>query len=217
MVRDNYGDPNFQVRNYLFREEIQTLTDQDIFQDLTRALTKQISDLRGSFLQKPNEQPPSVKIELPPVTFKLPPLVNCEGDIFTQTNHAPNAPNLCLFDVELAQWTNKLRVTILGLGGGAKVTLGVMKREEFVKANFMFKEALPCQYLDSLGKNKGAQTNFITNLTINSIVDFFVKKNNLRAVCKNSNAIFNLADKNVCFFFVLEGNVKLKITYPYVK
>lgn len=49
------------------------------------------------------------------------------------------------------------------------------------------------------------------------IIDFFVKKNNLRAVCKNNNAIFNLADKNACFFFALEGNTKIKITYPYVK
>jgi hypothetical protein len=58
MVRDNYGDPTFQVRNYLFREEIQTLTDQDIFQELTRTFSKQISDLRGSFLHNIHEQPP---------------------------------------------------------------------------------------------------------------------------------------------------------------
>jgi hypothetical protein len=216
MVRDNYGDPTFQVRNYLFREEIQTLTDQDIFQDLTRNLSKQISDLRGSFLHKNYEQPPP-NLELPPVAFKIPPAVLCEGDVFTQANPAANAQNLCLFDVELTQWSNKLRVTVLNLPAGAKVTLGIMKREEFTKANFLFKDTLICQYLDSAGKNKGAQTNFITNLAVNSIIDFFVKKNNLRAVCKNNNAIFNLADKNMCFFFVLEGNAKLKITYPYVK
>lgn len=97
------------------------------------------------------------------------------------------------------------------------MVLGVMKREEFGKADFVFKETLNCQYLDSAGKNKGAQTNYITTLGLNSIIDFFVKKNNLRAVSKNNNAIFNLGDKNTCFFFVLEGNVKLKITYPYVK
>lgn len=54
-------------------------------------------------------------------------------------------------------------------------------------------------------------------LGLNMIIDFFMKKNNLRAVSKNNNAIFNIADKNICFFFVLEGNTKIKITYPYVK
>lgn len=117
--------------------------------------------------------------------------------------------------MEIGQWTNKLRVTVLGVG--TRVVMGVMKREEFQKADFRFLETLNCQYLDSAGKNKGAQTNYIANLANNSIVDFFVKKNNLRAVCKNNNAIFNLGDKNTCFFFVLEGPAKLKITYPYVK
>lgn len=74
-----------------------------------------------------------------------------------------------------------------------------------------------CQYLDSTGKHKGAQSNYIPTLGLNMIIDFFVKKNNLRAVSKNNNAIFNIADKNICFFFVLEGNTKIKITYPYVK
>jgi hypothetical protein len=218
MIRDNYGDPTFQVRNYLFKEEVQTLTDQDIFQDLSRTLNKQIADLRGSFLHKHYEQPPpSLNLELPPVAFKLPPTVTCEGDVFTQTNHAGNAQNLCLFDVELVQWTNKLRVTVLGLAAGARVIFGVMKREEFGKADFLFKETLNCQYLDSAGKNKGAQSNYIPTLGVNAIVDFFIKKNNLRAVCKNNNAIFNLGDKNVCFFFAFEGSAKVKITYPYVK
>jgi hypothetical protein len=76
MIRDNYGDPTFQVRNYLFREEIQTLTEQDIFQDLARNVSRQISDLRGSFLHKNYEQPPP-DLELPPVAFKLPPNISC--------------------------------------------------------------------------------------------------------------------------------------------
>jgi hypothetical protein len=108
-------------------------------------------------------------------------------------------------------------VTILGFGAGSKVTFGMMKREEFKKANFVFKDSLNCQYLDSSGKSKGSQSNHITALSVNMIIDFFVKKNNLRAVSKNNNAIFNLNDKNTCFFFVLEGNTKIKITYPYVK
>lgn len=81
----------------------------------------------------------------------------------------------------------------------------------------MFKDALACQYLDSAGKHKGAQSNHIPTLGLNMIIDFFMKKNNLRAVSKNNNSIFNINDKNVCFFFVLEGNTKIKITYPYVK
>ena len=49
------------------------------------------------------------------------------------------------------------------------------------------------------------------------IIDFFVKKNNFRAICKNSNTIFNLSDKNAYFFFAIEGKTKIKITYPYNK
>lgn len=92
-----------------------------------------------------------------------------------------------------------------------------MKKEEFTKSNYTFKDALNCQYIDSAGKNKGAQSHHITNLGQNMIIDFFIKKNNLRAVCKNNTSIINLNDKSVCFFFVLEGNTKIKITYPYLK
>ena len=31
MIKDNYGDPHFQVKDYLFKEEIKILTDHDIF------------------------------------------------------------------------------------------------------------------------------------------------------------------------------------------
>ena len=31
MIKDNYGDPHFEVKNYLFKDEINILTDQDIF------------------------------------------------------------------------------------------------------------------------------------------------------------------------------------------
>lgn len=52
MVKDNYGDPHFQVKDYLFKEEINILTDQDIFQGLSQQVAKQINDIKGMFLTK---------------------------------------------------------------------------------------------------------------------------------------------------------------------
>ncbi len=52
-------------------------------------------------------------------------------------------------------------------------------------------------------------------MALNHVLDFFVKKNNFRIVCKNNNAIMNLADKKYYFFFVMEGGCKIKITYPF--
>jgi hypothetical protein len=72
-------------------------------------------------------------------------------------------------------------------------------------------------YIDSVGKCKGVQYNHIGGLAANVVVDCFQKKNNFRIVSKNNNAIFNLGDKNYYFFFVLEGNCKVKITYPFIK
>lgn len=40
MIKDNYGDPFFEVKNYLFREELHTLSDQDIFQGITSKLAE---------------------------------------------------------------------------------------------------------------------------------------------------------------------------------
>lgn len=100
MVKDNYGDPRFEVKNYLFKEEIQILTDQDIFQDLTKNLAKQISDIRGSFLRKSSDlPPPSLPVLVPNTVFECPPNILCETDLFTQTSLAVNAQNMCLFDV----------------------------------------------------------------------------------------------------------------------
>lgn len=99
MIKDNYGDPRFEVKNYLFKEEIQILTDQDIFQDLTRNLSKQINDIRGSFLRKGSDLPPPPPVLIPNTAFECPSNILCETDIFTQTNQAVNAQNLCLFDV----------------------------------------------------------------------------------------------------------------------
>lgn len=99
MIKDNYGDPRFEVKNYLFKEEIQILTDQDIFQDLTKNLSKQINDIRGSFLSKGSELPPPPAVLVPQTAYECPSNIQCETDIFTQTSLAVNAQNLCLFDV----------------------------------------------------------------------------------------------------------------------
>lgn len=52
MVKDNYGDPHFQVKNYLFKEEIKILTDQDIFEDLTKTMEKQVKNVRQLFISE---------------------------------------------------------------------------------------------------------------------------------------------------------------------
>ncbi len=74
MIKDNYGDPHFQVKNYLFKEEIQILTDQDIFQDLTNRVTQQINDIKGLFLTKAHiESSPPPDVVIPKTAFFLPP------------------------------------------------------------------------------------------------------------------------------------------------
>ena len=72
-------------------------------------------------------------------------------------------------------------------------------------------------YIDSAGKSKGVQYNHLGVMAVNNTIDFFVKKNNFRIVCKNNNAIMNLGDKNYYFFIAMEGNCKVKVTYPYYK
>ena len=72
-------------------------------------------------------------------------------------------------------------------------------------------------YIDSTGKSKLVQHNHLGVLVVNNIIDFFVKKNNFRILCKNNNAIVNLNDKNYYFFFAMEGGCKLKLTFPYLK
>ena len=84
-----------------------------------------------------------------------------------------------------------------------------------MKAKYVFKDTLDCMYIDSAGKSKSVQHNHIGMLAVNQALDFFVKKNNFRIVCKNNNSIMNLADKNYYFFFVMEGGCKIKITYPF--
>lgn len=35
MIKDNYGDPHFEIRKYLFKQELATLADNDKFEELT--------------------------------------------------------------------------------------------------------------------------------------------------------------------------------------
>lgn len=126
-----------------------------------------------------------------------------EGENFTQSNIAINAPNLCLFDTQLSYWTAKLRVQITSFALGSKLTFGVIRKDEFNKANFIFKDTLNCMYVDSTGKSKSAQHNHLGALVANNTIDFFVKKSNFRIICKNNNSIINLIDKNYYFFFAM--------------
>ena len=50
MIKDNYGDPHFQVKNYLYKEEIKILTDQDIFDNLVKAVEKEVKSVRANFI-----------------------------------------------------------------------------------------------------------------------------------------------------------------------
>lgn len=50
MIKDNYGDPHFQVKNYLFKEEIKILTDQDIFEDITKSVEREVKRVRTQFI-----------------------------------------------------------------------------------------------------------------------------------------------------------------------
>ena len=111
----------------------------------------------------------------------------------------------------------KLRVQIISFQPGAKLTLGLMRQADDKNAKEIYKESIHSHYVDSMGKSKGVQYNHIGVMVSGSTIDCFLKKNNFRMVCKNNNAIMNLGDKNYCFFFVMEGNIKIKITYPFLK
>lgn len=121
---------------------------------------------------------------------------------------------MSLFNLDINQWVSKLRLEVMTKDPAAKLTVGLIRMEEFNKANFVFKDTIPCMYVDSAGQSKSVQHNHIGVFQVNSVLDFFVKKNNFRIVCKNSNVIMNLADKNYFFFFAMEGSIKIKITYP---
>jgi hypothetical protein len=72
-------------------------------------------------------------------------------------------------------------------------------------------------WVDSLGLNKGAQYNHIASFSTSTTLDCFIKKGNFRIMNKNNNAMFNVYSKTLCFFFVLEGNTSIRVTYPYTK
>ena len=50
MIKDNYGDPHFQVKNYLHKEEINIFTDQNIFDNLVKVVEKEVKNVRSNFI-----------------------------------------------------------------------------------------------------------------------------------------------------------------------
>lgn len=50
MIKDNYGDPHFQVRNYLHKEEINIFTEKNIFDDLAKIVDKEVKTVRKNFI-----------------------------------------------------------------------------------------------------------------------------------------------------------------------
>jgi len=131
MIKDNYGDPKFEVRNYLYREDVQNLTEKDIFQDLTQLITKEIKGMRSQFMSDEVE----LKDKMPMMvagdvktTYLLPVNITNNAEVFTQTGLALNSPNMCLFDVEIGLWTGKIRVNILSLPVGSKLTFGLIHK-----------------------------------------------------------------------------------------
>lgn len=72
-------------------------------------------------------------------------------------------------------------------------------------------------WIDSAGKNLGANYNHIGNLAAGTVIDCFVKKHNFKIIAKNNHCNFTPIDKNQYFFFAIEGNCKVKLVYPYTK
>ncbi len=147
----------------------------------------------------------------------MPKNITKEGEKFIQTQFGINSPNMCLFNLDIGQWMAKLRIQLMTFPVGSKLTVGLIRKDEFNKADNIFKDTLNCMYIDSTGKSKNTQHNHIGLMQVNNSIDFFVKKNNFRIVCKNNNSIMNLADKNYYFFFALEGNCQITVTYPFNK
>lgn len=79
MVKDNYGDPHFEIKNYLFKEEIKILTDQDIFEDITHSLEKQVKAVRNLFINQPKVPTDHFKPEEAKLDYLLPPNILKEG------------------------------------------------------------------------------------------------------------------------------------------
>ena len=60
--------------------------------------------------------------------FILPANIVKEGELFSQTLSTPNQPNMCLFNLDIAQWMGKLRVVVTNLQAGAKLTFGIIRK-----------------------------------------------------------------------------------------
>lgn len=104
MVKENYGDPHFQVKNYLFKEEIKILTDQDIFENLVKEVQREITSVRLHFISESNPLIPASgskqKEEVVSTEeFLLPKNIIREANLYSQTNLAMNSPNLCLMNL----------------------------------------------------------------------------------------------------------------------
>jgi hypothetical protein len=54
--------------------------------------------------------------------------ITFEDENFTQTIVVANAPNLCLFDLDLSQWMAKLRIQITAFPLGSKLTFGLIRK-----------------------------------------------------------------------------------------
>ena len=129
MIKDNYGDPAFEIRNYIYRDEIPTLTEQDVFKDIGKNIAKEIQKVKEMFvnIEEGKKEPAPVDLKVISGDYELPKNILREGDTFRQTNSGFNSPNMCLFNTELSKWCNKMRVQVVSLQG--KVTFGVVRRE----------------------------------------------------------------------------------------
>jgi hypothetical protein len=47
---------------------------------------------------------------------------------------------------------------------------------------------------------------------VDAVIDFSLKKNKLKITARDNSTFFNI-NANSYFFFVIEGNTKIKITY----
>jgi hypothetical protein len=142
MVKDNYGDPQFQVKNYLYKEEIKILTNQDIFDSLTKTMEKEVQHVRASFISNESKEKPAValaKDEGALGEYLLPVNITREGEVFSQTNAAINASNLCLLNLDIGQWAGKLRLQLVQFPAGSKLTLGLIRKDVFAKLGHVYK------------------------------------------------------------------------------
>lgn len=104
-------------------------------------------------------------------------------------------------------------MTVLAYGPFSYLAFGIIKKEEFEKANFIFKDNLSTQYFSSDGKGKGVPSNFLTNVAPDTSIDFSLKKSKLKVATKTITTAFTIPETNAYLFFVIEGNTKIKMTF----